>query len=202
MLEALAQLFLALAAALLAAFVALLEVSAALMGLLLEALGFSVAAINEKPGPGRPRFTARRLALALTPWLVLLVCGGVAYGFFSRPGRVHAGQLAQTRALMIRVADDHEARSAPDEPYAPLPAGSRGPQDAWGTPLRLNTATDPLGHGLIVRSRGPDRVSDTADDLIEARTRPTAIRSGAGRAATAVWHKLTNRTQPAPVPKD
>ena len=97
---------------------------------------------------------------------------GVTVAGISR--RKH-NRIEKSKAIVAAAANKlNTFTSASGAFVSPAKTGYAIPSDAWGNPLDVKTSKAGPTPMLIVTSRGPDRVLDTADDIVTTRQRPIA----------------------------
>ena len=149
--------------------IALVSLVANLIAMLLESLGFAVGRLSEKPNEGESRFSAKRLAAAFAPMMLVVIVVVSVVGYFMLSSKIEANRRDATRALIrshlesLSTAKDDQGRFKPIQ--LPMPI------DAWGNQIAATHTISVTHEQIEVRSPGPDGKLGTADDLNVKKSR-------------------------------
>jgi hypothetical protein len=106
--------------------------------------------------------------------------------------------LDYVREIAAKMVDLPAAQNVPVAFRALKDAGGRSPQDAWGTELRIESAAwfSQNKGWYVVRSAGPDRMFNTADDLtVWLETRTASVSNNPAWTSTPQGGAITMRME-------
>lgn len=156
-----------LVAALMGLLAAAIELCLHLVGAVLESLGFAIGHLASKPKEGERRFSAGRILVALTPFVLLVSVIASVWFYLDWSSRTRVARERETKQL-IEFQVDQLVKDIDGNGHL-IQVASLAVDDAWGNPLRARYEVSLLLEGVTVLSNGPDGRQDSVDDLASSR---------------------------------
>ena len=143
----------------------IIEGVSGLAQLVAESLGFAAGRLGKEPKDGESRLTSKRLLVAFTPLLAVVLGIGGLFWLMDWRQEKEAAEFEQTSQLVRHWANKLAQERDANGRMIRHPNQQLDARDVWGQPLLVEYKRKAIEDEVTVRSKGRDGEDDTWDDI-------------------------------------